>query len=794
MNLELTADQTFMRDEARRLLAERADSASVRKAVEQGGFDAGLWRSVAAELGWCAVAIPERHGGLGLGPTELALLLEETGRRLAPVPLWSTAALTVPLIAALAKEEACATQLADIAAGAAAAVALPRLSGADPLTGLSVAATPAGEGYVLDGKVSPVADLAAADLVLVPAKLESGIALFALRAGSGFGATALETLDLTRPLGELTLDRLEVPADARIDDGGLQPGDFHAPLLLARLALAAEQVGAAQGALDLTLAYISERVQFGRTIASFQAVKHRCAKLVVDIAEARSLLYGAAAGLAAGSTGAGLEIDALGVLASETLWRCAEEAIQLHGGVGNTFEYDPHLYLRRAQASAFMLGSAAGRLERIADVVSFPPSIGGEVARRAGVGVESFPGTDLDIFRGEVAGWMAAHLTGRFAVLKDRGHAGDGEALPELRKEWERELAAGGWTCPGWPSRHGGREFSIAEQVVFQEEYARAGGPGRMGHIGEGLIGPTLIAFGTEEQKSRFLPRIRSGTEFWCQGYSEPEAGSDLANVKTRARRDPATGDWLVSGQKVWTSLAHLSDWIFVLARCEEGSAGPKGLIFLLMPLAQPGVTIHPIRQIGGGSEFNSVFFDNARASSSCVVGAPGEGWKIATALLSFERGISTLGQQMGFARELDLIVELAGENGAAADPAIRARLARAWAGLRAMRYMAVRMLAENPPPDVQLESLGYKYHWSNWHRDIGRLGMDVLGFDGAVVDADPRREKLRQLFFFTRADTVYGGANEIQLNIIAERGLGMPREPRGKPEPHGPASSGKAG
>lgn len=388
---------------------------------------------------------------------------------------------------------------------------------------------------------------------------------------------------------------------------------------------------------------------------------------------------------------------------------------------------------------------------------------------------------ELEAFRKEVADWMSAHLTGRFAPLKDRGHAGDGDALPELRKEWERELAAGRWTCPGWPTQYGGRGLSVAEQVAFQEEYARAGGPGRMGHIGEGLLGPTLIAFGTEEQKARFLPGIREGRTFWAQGYSEPEAGSDLSNIRTRARRDPETGDWLVSGQKVWTSLAHLSDWIFVLARCEEGSVGPKGLIFLLMPLGQRGIEIHPIRQIGGGAEFNSVFFDNARAAADCVVGEPGQGWKIAMALLSFERGISTLGQQMGFLRELDLIIEVAKENGAANRPAIRTRVARAWAGLRAMRYMAMRMLADNPDEQARLESLGYKYHWSNWHRDLGRLGMDVLGFDGIVVDKDWRREKLRKLFFFTRADTVYGGSNEIQLNIIAERGLSMPKEPRGK-------------
>ncbi|MCB1465167.1 MAG: acyl-CoA dehydrogenase family protein [Nitratireductor sp.] len=382
--------------------------------------------------------------------------------------------------------------------------------------------------------------------------------------------------------------------------------------------------------------------------------------------------------------------------------------------------------------------------------------------------------------RAEISQWMADHLCGRFEPLRFRGNAGDGDALPELRKEWERELASGGWTCPGWPGEWGGRALSVAEQVAFQEEYGRAGGPGRMGHIGEGLLGPTLIAFGTQEQKERFLPGIRAGSEFWCQGYSEPSAGSDLANVRTRARRDPETGDWLVHGQKVWTSLAHVSDWIFVLARCEEGTVGRNGLIFLLMPLDQPGIEIRPIRQISGGAEFNSTFFDGARARAEHVVGAPGEGWKIAMALLGFERGISTLGQQMAFAQELELVCQIARENGAAQSSRTRQRIARAWVGLRAMRYLAMRVLAEDTRPEALRERLGYKFHWSNWHRDLGKLAMDVLGADAGIVSDDPRYERLRQLFLYSRADTIYGGSNEIQLNLIAEQGLGMPREPRG--------------
>lgn len=389
-------------------------------------------------------------------------------------------------------------------------------------------------------------------------------------------------------------------------------------------------------------------------------------------------------------------------------------------------------------------------------------------------------GQSDEAFRAEVAQWMQAHLTGRFASLKHRGGPGDEEAAPHLRKEWERELAAGGWTCVGWPQSAGGRGLSIAQQVIFHEEYARAGGPGRMGHIGEGLLGPALIRFGSEAQKQRFLPRIIDGTEYWAQGYSEPNAGSDLANVQTRCWRDEQ-GRWRVKGQKIWTSLAHESDWIFVLARCEAGSKGNKGLAFLLLPLHQPGIDIRPIRQMGGGSEFNEVFFDEAIAEPDHLVGTPGDGWKVAMGLLEAERGVSTLGQQMHFAHELQRVIDAAKANGLVANPQIRQRIAHAWSGLRVMRYNALRMLA-GEHTQLGREALIYKYYWSNWHRDLGKLAVDVLGPAADVVSDDPRIRPLQQLFFFSRADTIYAGTNEIQLNLIAERGLGMPRELRPAP------------
>ena len=383
-------------------------------------------------------------------------------------------------------------------------------------------------------------------------------------------------------------------------------------------------------------------------------------------------------------------------------------------------------------------------------------------------------------FRQQVAQWMHQHLTGEFAALRFRGGPGDEDFSPELRKLWEQQLAQGRWIGAGWADEHGGRGLSINQQVIFFEEYARAGGPGRMGHIGEGLVGPTIAAFGTREQQLRFLPPILAGQHFWCQGYSEPGAGSDLANIKTRANLDDASGHWLISGQKVWTSLAHESDWCFVLARTEPGSVGHRGLSFLLVEMDQPGIRVQPIRQLTGTSEFNEVFFDQARASADNLIGQPGDGWKIAMALLGFERGVSTLGQQMQFQNELDEVVRIAKTNGAAQDPVLRQRIAQAWSGLRVLRYNSLRMLSGVQDGSLRPEATIYKLAWSTWHVELGKLAMDVLGPEAELLAGAPYElTRLQALFLFTRADTIYGGSNEIQRNIIAERALGMPREAR---------------
>ncbi|MFF4941194.1 acyl-CoA dehydrogenase family protein [Streptomyces rubiginosohelvolus] len=372
-------------------------------------------------------------------------------------------------------------------------------------------------------------------------------------------------------------------------------------------------------------------------------------------------------------------------------------------------------------------------------------------------------------FRTEVRAWLADHLADTPA--------------PDSRA-WERELGEAGWIGIGWPDdgeTYGNRRATLPEQVVWAEEYARSTAPARMGHIGENLLAPTLITYGTEEQKRRHLPPVARGEALWCQGYSEPGAGSDLAGIRTTATPDTTTGGYTVTGQKIWTSLALDADFCFVLARTDPGSTRHHGLSFLLLDMDQPGrIEVRPIRQLTGTSEFNEVFFDGARATET--VGGEGNGWQVAMGLLARERGVSTLAQQIGFAEELGRVVAAAVASGAADDPVIRARLVRQWAELDTMRRHALRTLGTTGDPGAPSVA---KLLWGGWHQRLGELAVEVAGEAAAVgpapwtADRPYELDDAQHLFLFSRADTIYGGSDEIQRNIIAERVLGLPREPR---------------
>ncbi len=394
-----------------------------------------------------------------------------------------------------------------------------------------------------------------------------------------------------------------------------------------------------------------------------------------------------------------------------------------------------------------------------------------------------------EAFADEVRTWLEEHLVGGFAELRGRGGVGQEDVAPERLLDWERELATGGWLGIDYPVHLGGRDATLAEQVIFHQTYVEARAPGRFPNIGLNLLGPTVVAYGTEAQQERFVRPILAGTEHWCQGYSEPNAGSDLANVATRARLD---GDrWLVTGQKIWTSLAQFAQWAFVVCRTDPTTERHAGLSYLLVPMDQAGIEVRPIVQITGGTEFNEVFFDDAETDADLVVGEVGGGWAVAMGTLGFERGASTLGQQTGYRQELDALMDLARTNGSIDDPSLRQDLMRAWSELEILRYNQLRMLTALvadgvPGPEM---SIG-KLYWASWHRRLGELGMRVRGASGMVgvdatspledpLGADYRLDRLQRTFLYSRSHTIYGGSNQVQRNVLGERVLGLPREPR---------------
>jgi alkylation response protein AidB-like acyl-CoA dehydrogenase len=386
-----------------------------------------------------------------------------------------------------------------------------------------------------------------------------------------------------------------------------------------------------------------------------------------------------------------------------------------------------------------------------------------------------------EAFRTELRDWLAQHLVGEFKAAGGVGGPAD-DTMWDLRLAWEKELAAGRWLNVSWPEEYGGRGGTPTQEVIFHVEHAAAGAPYWVGVQGRDLFGPTLLEYGTEAQKRRFLPPIARCEELWGQGFSEPDAGSDLASLKTRAVLDGS--EWVVHGQKIWTTFGAHADWLYVLCRTNPDAPRHKGISMLLVPVDQPGVDIRPIRNIAGGLEFCEVFLDGARTSADLVVGQVDAGWTVVMGTLGNERaGATVLPFQASFEREMARLLRLVQKDGTRTDPVLRQRLARAWIGLRIMRMNNDRLLTavlqgHHPGPE---SSVG-KLYWANWHRDFGELMMDVLGpraltpgADAAGTEDDPTNPMVHS-FLSSRAETIYGGANEIQRNILGERVLGLPR------------------
>jgi alkylation response protein AidB-like acyl-CoA dehydrogenase len=397
---------------------------------------------------------------------------------------------------------------------------------------------------------------------------------------------------------------------------------------------------------------------------------------------------------------------------------------------------------------------------------------------------------DAEAYRQKVQAFLAEKLPSDWAGIG----ALEGDAISEFVTEWRGTLYEAGYLAPGWPVEYGGAGLTATEQVILAEEFAKAGVPtgGPNDTFGIQMLGNTLLLLGTEEQKQHYLPRILSGEDTWCQGYSEPNAGSDLANVGLRAVLD---GDqWILNGQKIWTSAGHLADHIFTLARTDLDAPKHKGISFLLVDMRQPGVEVRPIKMISGESEFNEVFYTDAVCPKDHMVGGLNEGWRVAMTLLGFERGEAAATQWIRFQSEVDRLFLLAKERGVAGDPVIRQKLAWAYSKVQIMRYNGMRVLTQflrghHPGPDAAISKL----YWSEYHKIVTELAVDIYGAEGMTISGREPSSAFSAddagapnstgswvtTFLNARAGTIYAGSSQIQRNIIGEMVLGLPKEPR---------------
>lgn len=399
---------------------------------------------------------------------------------------------------------------------------------------------------------------------------------------------------------------------------------------------------------------------------------------------------------------------------------------------------------------------------------------------------------EAETFRADIRGWLEENLpAGWFAP----GFTMTAAERRAFNDSWNEKLFAGGWICAGWPVEYGGKGLTLLQQVVLNEEFAKAGAPMRADFFGDTLVGPTILQWGTEEQKKEFIPGILQGKIAWCQGFSEPDSGSDLASLKTTAVLD---GDeWVINGQKVWTSQAQHADYVFLMVRTDPLAPQHAGISYLLVPMHQPGVEVRPIIQVDGSGDFNEVFFTNARCAKDNAVGGVNNGWKVAMTTLGFERGSSSTTGYRRFLKEWEQIVHEANRLHKNSDPLVRDQLVRAWERVKIMEINGYRSLTDslNGTHNTALLGACNKMFWSEAHRATLELALDVLGMEAQILTGNATNEaaepglrrgradypvsELQGSFFFSRSETIWGGTAEIQRNIIGERALGLPKEPK---------------
>ncbi|CUK16229.1 Acyl-CoA dehydrogenase%2C short-chain specific [Achromobacter sp. 2789STDY5608615] len=762
-----------IRDSARDFL-QRRDQRQRKRAETPPDRD--YWREI-AEVGWLGMSVPETLGGLGLGWRAMAAVLEEAGRAQLPEPLVGAGVLPAALLARIEPVDAARRDaLLQAVCGGETLLGLAwqetegQLEAGEAATAFGVSVIQREGAYVLNGEKRHVVPGAGVDGWLVTADGERGTALFFVAADTPGVTAQVHARADGAAACHLAIESAVVPADALLARDGVLDAVDEA-LDLGRLMQSAELVGVARQALADSVAYLNTRQQFGRPLASFQALQHRLVDAAMQVEPAANSLLDALDALAARPGDATLRKTVASrakARAARAGLEAARLAIQLHGAIGYTEECDVSLYFRSALHLAAWLGNAAAHRQRYGALAALPaPGADDDDAAP----ITDFPreadwnGMPEADFRRLARGFFRAHYPEHLRHVPWRLH------WDEI-KDWYFTLARQGWIAPSWPREHGGMALSPARQIAFIEEAERHG-VARAPDQGLVMLGPILIRHGTEEQRARFLPGILSGEAVWAQGYSEPNAGSDLASLRCEALVDG--DDLIVSGQKTWSTLAQDATHMFMLVRTDKTVKKQAGISFLLVDLASPGVSRRPIRTLSGHEEFCEVFFDQVRVPRANLVGELNAGWGIAKALLGFERLFSGSPKHANHA--LQQIFSIARQRGLLADPAFADRLAELRldaADLTAMYSVFAELAKAGRPLPPELSLL--KVWATETHERLGALLIQIAEeYGGAAMRLGYGNGQVHALAPYVNAlaATIFSGTNEIQRNIYAKQ-LGL--------------------
>ncbi|HVA73679.1 MAG TPA: acyl-CoA dehydrogenase [Acidimicrobiales bacterium] len=734
MGIGISEEHVALGAAVRRFLEKNCPPAVVRAGIEEGGSRSlpPFWEEMAA-LGWLGLHVPEESGGQGYTLIELGVVSEEMGRVCAPGP-FLPAVLASSLVTRGGTEALKAELLPLLAAGGVAAVGLP---GSGALRGARH-----GSDLRVEGRVRPILDAAGAPWSVLPVQTDGGEVWCAFPPEE-LAVSAVASLDPTRPLVEVAVDGVDVPPDQQLELSGAE-----ARALMAAIT-AAECVGGARWCLETAVEHAKVREQFGRPIGQFQAIKHKCADMLVSVEQAQAVSWAALRAMrvdsGSGDPDAELAAAAAGAVAAEAFCRVAKDCVQILGGVGFTWEHDAHLYLRRAMSVRQLLGGTSAWRRRVADL-----ALAG-ARHRVGVDLGPESGTVRESVRAEV-----------LAVA----------ALPEAERR--RALVEAGLFVAHW-SKPWGRDAGPVEQLVIDEELKRAGI--RRPHLAVGAwAAPTIAVHGTEEQQERWVRPTLLGEIHWCQLFSEPGAGSDLASLTTKATR--VDGGWSLSGQKVWTSLAAEADWGICLARTNPGAAKHLGITYFVVDMHGAGIEIRPLKELTGNAMFNEVFLDDVFVPDGCVIGEVDGGWALARTTLANERVAMGSGTSFGGGVEALLALAVAGAGSGADIDAVAldglgALVAEAHSvALLGQRTTEKALTGAAPGSESSVRKLLAAEH----DQRVQEFGLSLLGGEGATADGTAAQWAFG--FLANRCLTIAGGTSEVQRNVIGERLLGLPRDP----------------